>query len=98
MEHAYPIIDELTELYRKGFHDPKLIWDWYIKVYSNAILYGLEEALKKPYAKVGLNTDHLEDWPVEKINWVPEELTNKLVPPIQSMFNKFKANLEKKLS
>tara|TARA_B100000686_G_C16593231_1_gene864562 strand:- start:191 stop:1018 length:828 start_codon:yes stop_codon:yes gene_type:complete len=94
VEHAQPIIDELTGHYMKGLNDPELIWNLYMKVYSNALVYGLEEALAKPYARAGLDIHKSIDWPIEKINWVPEELKEKLIPPIKSLFDKFRTNLE----
>tara|TARA_Y100001960_G_C14493497_1_gene737941 strand:- start:368 stop:820 length:453 start_codon:yes stop_codon:yes gene_type:complete len=94
VEHAQPIIEELTAHYLKGLRDPNLIWELYMKVYSGAILYGMEEALEKPYAGEGLNIFQSGEWPVEKINWVPGGLKEKLIPPIKSLFKKFKTNLE----
>jgi len=35
----------------------------------------------------------VQDWPVDKINWVPDELQAKLIPPIQNIFATFKSNL-----
>ena len=29
------------------------------------------------------------------LNWVPQELKDKLIPPIQNLFAKFRLNLEK---
>jgi len=37
----------------------------------------------------------VEDWPVDKINYVPDELKEKLVPALQEPWRKFHANLEK---
>ncbi|MBT5376534.1 MAG: hypothetical protein HOL15_06950, partial [Nitrospinaceae bacterium] len=52
--------------------------------------------LEAPFAKAGLDIRNVENWPVEKINWVPDELKEKLIPPIQQIFSGFKAELEKK--
>jgi len=95
-EHADPIIRELTGHYLAGLNDSELIRELYLKVYNNALIYGLEEALEEPHARAGLNIHHVEDWPVEKINWVPQDLKEKLIPPIQEIFAGFKKNLEKK--
>jgi hypothetical protein len=38
----------------------------------------------------------VEDWPVEKINYVPEVLKEKLIPPIKNIFASFKSNLDRK--
>jgi hypothetical protein len=40
----------------------------------------------------------MESWPVEKINWVPDELKEKIIPPIQKLFAGFKAELAKEKS
>ncbi len=78
-----------------GLHDPVLIKELYLKVFNNALIYGYEEALEGPFSKAGLDIRKMEHWPVDKINWVPEELKEKLIPPIQKIFSDFKMNLEK---
>ena len=64
-------------------------------VFKNALIYGFEESLEAPFGKAGLNIQDVENWPVEKINWVPDELKEKLIPPIQQVFAGFKKELEK---
>ena len=44
--------------------------------------------------KEGLNIHKIQDWPIEKINWVPEDIKEKLIPPIQNLFTSFKTTLE----
>ena len=95
-EHAEPVIQDLMGHFMGGLFDPKLIRELYLKVFNNALIYGYEEALEGPFAKAGLDIQKMETWPVEKINWVPEELKEKLVPPIQKIFAGFKMNLEEK--
>ena len=63
-------------------------------VFKNALIYGFEECLGGPFRKKGLDISKIETWPIEKINWVPEELKEKLIPPIQNIFNRFKRELE----
>ncbi len=92
-EHAEPIIQDLVGRFMEGLHDPKLIRELYLKVFHNALIYGYEEALEGPFAKAGLDIRNMENWPLEKINWVPEELKEKLIPPIQKIFDGFKVNL-----
>ncbi|PIQ96873.1 MAG: hypothetical protein COV67_07235 [Nitrospinae bacterium CG11_big_fil_rev_8_21_14_0_20_56_8] len=48
-----------------------------------------------PHKKHELDIHNVEDWPVEKINWVPPDLKEKLGPPLTNQFLKFKKNLEK---
>jgi len=96
IEHSEPIIKELFEQFVKGMSSDEAIEEQYHKVYSSALVYGFEEALKIPYGKENLDVGHVEDWPVEKINYVPDELKEKLVPALQAPWKKFQTNLEKK--
>ncbi|MBT5549973.1 MAG: hypothetical protein HOJ79_05790 [Nitrospina sp.] len=95
VEHAEPIIVDLFEQFVSGMHSEEAIEEQYHKVYSNALVYGFEEALKIPYGKENLDVRKVEDWPVEKINYVPDVLKNKLIPALQAPWKKFHANLEK---
>ena len=92
-EHAQPVIDELFQHFIKGLHDPEVIDDLYRKVYSHALVYGYEEGLAPAYKKDGLDIHEIEKWPVEKINWVPEELKEKLVPYLEGKFEGYRKNL-----
>ena len=93
IEHAEPTIKELIGHYLAGLYDADLIWELYLKVFNSAILYGLEENLAESYGKAGLDIHTFEDWPVDKINWAPDDLKNKLIPPIQKLFRGFQENL-----
>jgi hypothetical protein len=93
IEHAEPTIKELIKHYLAGLYDADLIWELYLKVFNSAIVYGLEETLAESYMKVGLDIHTFEDWPIDKINWVPDDLKNKLIPPIQELFRGFQENL-----
>jgi len=94
VEHAEPIIQELTDSFMEGLFDEKRIQSLYEKVFDSALIYGYEQALEGPYRKDGLDIHKIEHWPVEKINWAPEALKEKLIPPIESIFNGFRENLE----
>jgi len=65
-----------------------------LNIYSNAIVYGLEEALEGPYKKEGLDINNVENWPVDKINWVPQELKENVGRSLTDRFNNFKTNLK----
>ncbi len=95
IEHSAPIIKELFEQFVKGMHSEEEIEEQYHKVYSSALVYGFEEALQIPYGKENLDVRNVEDWPVDKINYVPDELKEKLVPALQAPWKKFYTNLEK---
>ena len=94
IEHAEPIIEELMGHFMAGLFDPKLIQELYVKVFKSALIYGYEQALEGPFAEAGLDIRNIENWPVEKINWVPDELKASLIPPIQEMFAGFQKNLQ----
>lgn len=95
LEHAEPIMKELLDKFLGGLHDPEIIEELYLNLYSNAIVYGLEEALEEPYKKAGLDILNVENWPIEKINWVPKELRENLGCSLKEVFSSFKTNLEK---
>jgi len=94
-EHADPIIKKMMGKFLAGLHDPEEIIDLYELVFKNALIYGFEESFEGLYAKAGLKIQNMESWPVEKINWVPDELKEKLIPPIQQIFAGFKKELGK---
>ena len=93
-EHAAPIIESMMQAFMEGLHDPEKINEHYQKVFNNALIYGFEESLGGPFKKQGLDIKAIETWPVEKINWIPEELKEKLIPPIQNIFKGFRKELE----
>jgi hypothetical protein len=94
LEHAVPIITDLTQTFLEGLFDPLQIRDLYHKILENALVYGYEQTLADHYSKYGLDVAQVQDWPVDKINWVPDELKAKLIPPIQDIFATFKSNLD----
>ena len=96
IEHAEPIIQNLFDKFIKGLHSEESIEEQYHRVYSSALVYGFEEALLEPYKKDNLDIQNVEDWPVEKINYVPIELKEKLIPALQAPWKKFQMNLENK--
>ena len=95
LEHAEPIMSELLKKFLDGMHDPGMIEEQYLNLYSNAIVHGLEEALEGPYKKAGLDILSIESWPTEKINWVPQELKENVGRSLTKKFLNFKNNLEK---
>lgn len=96
VEHAQPIIDEAFDSFIQGLHDPERIEELYTTAYTNALVYGFEEALQGPYGRDGLDIQKVEDWPPEKINWVPEELKKTLAPALEAKFHWFRKNLKKR--
>jgi hypothetical protein len=85
---------DLLQKFLAGLKDPEVIEEEYLNIYSNGIVYGLEEALEGPYKKAGLDIKNIENWPVEKINWVPQELKGNVGRSLTDRFSNFKNNLE----
>jgi hypothetical protein len=94
-EHAEPIINDLFDCFIGGLYDPEKIEELYHKVYSSALVYGYEEALEGPYKKAGLDIHQIEDWPADKINFVPQELKDTMIPYLEGTFERFRKNLAK---
>ena len=94
LEHAEPLIADMTQTFLEGLFDPLQIRDLYHKILENALVHGYEQTLAAYYSKYGLDVGQVQDWPAEKINWVPDELQAKLIPPIQDIFATFKSNLD----
>jgi len=93
IEHAEPIINELFQKFISGKLDPETLHDQYEKTYSNLLAYGYEEALEGPYKRHGLDINNVEYWPTDKINYVPRELKETLVPYLEGTFETFRQNL-----
>jgi hypothetical protein len=92
-EHAEPIVNDLFDCFIAGLYDPAKIEALYHKIYSNALVYGYEEALEGPYKKAGLDIHQIEDWPADKINFVPQELKDTMIPYLEGTFERFRKNL-----
>ncbi len=94
LEHAEPIIDQLMGRFMGGLHEPDEIRELYEMTLNNALIYGFEEALRAPYLEQGYDILKFETWPIEKINWVPEQLKENLIPPIKNIFRSFREKLQ----
>ncbi len=95
VEHAEPIVQELFAQFLKGLHDPEQVQEQFLNVYKNALVYGYEEALEGPYREHGLNIHTIEDWPEDRINFVPDSIKTILAPALEAKFNWFRKNLAK---
>ena len=93
VEHAEPIVQELFNQFISGLHDPEQVQEQFLNVYKNALVYGYEEALEGPYKEHGLNIHTIEDWPEDRINFVPDSIKSILAPALEAKFNWFRKNL-----
>ena len=95
VEHAEPIVQELFDQFISGLHDPEQVQEQFLNVYKNALVYGYEEALEGPYKEHGLNIHTIEDWPEDRINFVPDSIKSILAPALEAKFNWFRKNLQR---
>ncbi len=93
LEHAEPIIDDMMKRFMSGLHEEEEIKEVYSTTLNNALIYGFEEGLRTPYLEHGLDIFKFEEWPTEKINWVPEVMKEKLIPQVKNIFNSFRENI-----
>jgi len=56
----------------------------------------LKSLWRNPIKRKGLNIKDVENWPVDKINWVPQELKENVGRALTDRFNNFKTNLKNK--
>ncbi len=97
VEHAEPTVQELFSKFIEGMHDPDLVQEQFLQVYSNALVYGYEEALAPAYKKEGLDIQRIEDWPADRINFVPESIKTILAPALEAKFRWFQKNLQQQM-
>jgi len=91
---AGPIVGHIKQRFAEGMNDEEEMRAINADAFEKGIIYAYEDAIREDFAKEGLDITKLEDWPVEKINRVPEGLKAKLVPPLRAMFKGFRENLK----
>jgi hypothetical protein len=66
------------------------------EAFKSGLIYGYEDAIREEFAREGLDITKIEEWPVERINRVPQSLKAKLVPPLKAIFQGFRQHLKAK--
>jgi hypothetical protein len=90
-----PLVERIKTRFSQGMNDEDEMRTWNAEAFEKGLIYGYEEAIREDFAKEGLDITKFEDWPVERINRVPESLKAKLVPPLKALFRGFRENLAK---
>ena len=61
LEHAEPLIADMTQTFLEGLFDPLQIRDLYHKILENALVHGYEQTLAAYYSKYGLDVAQVQD-------------------------------------
>jgi hypothetical protein len=92
---ASPLVEQIKTRFAQGMSDEEEMRGLNAQAFESGLIYGYEEAVREDFAREGLDIDKLEEWPVEKINRVPQSLKAKLIPPLRGLFKQFRQNLAK---
>jgi hypothetical protein len=90
---ARPLVERIKMRFAQGISDEDEMRALNLEAFKNGVIYGYEDALREDFAREGLDITKIEEWPVERINRVPESLKAKLIPPLKALFRKFRDNL-----
>jgi len=90
---AWPLVERIKMRFAQGMNDEEEMRELNLEAFKNGVIYGYEDALREDFAREGLDITKIEEWPVERINRVPESLKAKLIPPLKALFRKFRDNL-----
>jgi len=92
---AGPLVERIKGRFAQGMNDEDEMRAINLEAFKSGIIYGYEDAIREDFAREGLDITKVEEWPVERINRVPESLKAKLVPPLKALFQTYRDNLKK---
>jgi hypothetical protein len=97
-EHAKaiggPLVERIKTRFSQGMNDEDEMRALNAEAFEKGLIYGYEEAIREDFAREGLDITKVEEWPVSRINRVPESLKARLIPPLQALFQKYRDNLK----
>jgi hypothetical protein len=91
---AGPLVERIRTRFAQGMNDEDEMRAINLEAFKSGIIYGYEDAIREDFAKEGLDIANIEEWPVDRINRVPDSVKAKLVPPLKALFKGFRENLE----
>jgi hypothetical protein len=89
-----PIVSRIKKRFAEGMNDEDEMRAINAEAFEKGIIYAYEDAIREDFAREGLDITKIEEWPVERINRVPESLKAKLVPALKAIFNGFRKQLK----
>lgn len=91
---AGPLVEHIKTRFVQGMKDEDEMNALNARAFELGIIAGYEDAIREHFAREGLDITKIEEWPVERINRVPDSLKAILVPPLKALFKKFRDNLK----
>ena len=91
---AKPLVERVKTRFAQGMTDEEEMRALNAEAFKSGLIYGYEDAIRPAFEREGLDITKIEDWPVSRINRVPESLKAKLIPPLKTMFQGFRINLK----
>jgi len=91
---AGPLVERIKTRFAQGMNDEDEMRSLNAEAFMSGLIYGYEGAIREEFAGEGLDITKIEEWPVERINRVPESLKVKLVPPLKAIFKGFREQLK----
>jgi hypothetical protein len=89
-----PLVERIKTRFSQGMNDEDEMRTWNAEAFEKGLIYGYEEAIREDFAREGLDITKVEEWPVSRINRVPESLKARLIPPLKALFQKYRDNLK----
>jgi hypothetical protein len=89
-----PLVERIKTRFSQGMNDEDEMRTWNAEAFEKGLIYGYEEAIREDFAGEGLDITKVEEWPVSRINRVPESLKTRLIPPLKALFQKYRDNLK----
>jgi hypothetical protein len=89
-----PLVERIKARFAQGMNDEDEMRAINLEAFKSGVIYGYEDAIRGEFAKEGLDITQTEEWPVDRINRVPDSLKAKLVPPLKTLFQSFRDNLK----
>jgi hypothetical protein len=91
---AFPLVERIKTRFAEGMKDEAEMNAINAEAFKSGLIYDYEDAIREDFAREGLDITKIEDWPIDRINRVPESLKAKLVPALKEVFGGFKENLK----
>jgi hypothetical protein len=89
-----PLVERIMTRFAQGMNDEDEMRALNAEAFKTGLIYGYEDAIRGDFDKEGLDITKPEDWPVSRINRVPDGLKAKLVPHLKGIFGRFRENLK----
>ncbi len=89
-----PLVERIKTRFAQGMNDDEEMRALNAEAFEKGLIYEYEEAIREDFAREGLDITRIEEWPVDRINRVPESLKARLIPPLKALFQKYRDNLK----